>query len=97
MAGSWEADRRLDYIDFRMLTIGCINRADIMRTFGVSMPQASADLTQFRRLYPAALLYDPDAKHYHPRDSYRSRRGLTVRALYALAVLAETGHPMAWI
>lgn len=97
MSGSWEAERRLDFIDFRMLTARCIRRTDIMRVFGVSMSQASADLNRFLRAYPRWLLYDRSKKWYYPHAEYRTRRGINLKTLQALALLWESGHPMSWI
>lgn len=93
---SWSAARRLDYIDFRMVTVGSIRRTDIMRTFGVSLPQASADLHEFQALYPRSLVYDKSAKLYRPRKKYTTRRGLTTTVLAAIVILQMTNHPMGW-
>jgi hypothetical protein len=41
-----------------------VNRSDITERFGVSVPQASNDLTQYRELAPSNLLYDSSAKRY---------------------------------
>lgn len=93
---SWEADRRLDYIDFRMMTAGTLRREDIMRTFGVSMPQASKDINEFLRLHPGSLVYDKTAKCYVPCKGYATRRGMTERVLLLLTALSREGHPMGW-
>lgn len=93
----WAADRRLDYIDFRMLTAGHVNRGDLVRTFGVSVPQASKDLQAFMRLYRGSLVYDKAAKRYAPRNfPYRSRRGLTARVVSLLEELRSQGGPLGW-
>jgi hypothetical protein len=94
---NWASERRLDYIDWRMLTAGTLRRADIMRTFGVSQVQASVDITEFTKRYPDALVYDKSAKQYVPADRrYRSVRRLDNRILAALASIAASGHDMAW-
>jgi hypothetical protein len=95
---SWEAERRLDYIDFRMATAGSINRLDIMRTFGVSEPQASKDINAFMRVYPDAIAYDKFNKRYvsSPAVAYRTRRGMTERVLLLLTALRREGHPLGW-
>ena len=72
---TWSSDRRLDYIDWMLSTSGSIQRAHLMETFGISMGQASADLNEFARLYPAAMSYDKSAKCYIPaRSPYRRQR-----------------------
>lgn len=41
-----------------------LNRSDITQRFGVSVPQASNDLTMYRELAPANLEYDSSGKRY---------------------------------
>ena len=77
---TWAVARRLDYIDWRLLTAGAIRRADIEAAFGVSQAQASADLGEFDRAHPGAMAYDRSAKQYVPADGrYVSRRGIKKR------------------
>jgi hypothetical protein len=76
---NWFVERRLDYIDWMMVASEGIHRFDLMRTFGISMPQASADLNLFLRLYPGAMTYDKSAKVYVPEPGYKPRRGMTIR------------------
>lgn len=95
---SWPVARRLDYIDWRLSMLGAVQRADIIRVFGVSMQQASIDLASFEREHPGIMSYDKSAKRYVPaRANYRSQRGMddpNVRR--ALSLLAGAGHPMGW-
>lgn len=93
---TWEAERRLDYIDYRMVTARCIRRCDIVRTFGVSTPQASMDINAFIRLYPGSLVYDKSAKMYVPADGYKTVRGNTPAVVEAMKSLWNAGAPMAW-
>jgi hypothetical protein len=60
----WGAEQRLEFIEFRAFWEGGVNRSDITERFGVSVPQASNDLTQYRELAPSNLLYDSSAKRY---------------------------------
>lgn len=70
---SWGAEQRLEFIEFRAFWEGGVNRSDLIDRFGVSIPQASADLTHYRELAPGNLIYDSSAKRYvaaldfHPR------------------------------
>jgi predicted DNA-binding transcriptional regulator YafY len=57
-------ERRLQFVDYRLFWEGQVNRADIMEKFGVSLPQASNDLTQYRELAPGNIQYDPSSKRY---------------------------------
>ncbi len=60
----WFELRRREWI-YEMLTIyGFINREHLMKKFGISMPQASHDLTTFKRSYPYAMHYDTSRKCY---------------------------------
>lgn len=56
---------RLEWIKESLKVFGFINRAHIMRKFGLSLPQASADLTLFQQTYPKLIAYDPNAKVYY--------------------------------
>jgi predicted DNA-binding transcriptional regulator YafY len=60
----WGPEQRLEFIEFRLFWDGWINRSDIIERFGVSVPQASNDLTQYREMAPDNLQYDSSAKRY---------------------------------
>ena len=93
---NWASKRRLDYIDFRIVTAGAICRSDIMATFGVSTPQASTDIRRFLELYPDTIVYDKTAKRYVPRKGYRTLRGNTPAVVRALTTLRAAAHPFGW-
>jgi hypothetical protein len=63
----WQVKHRLDFIRMTLERMGCINRADIMREYGVSAPQASADLSLFQREHPNLMEYDLSQKTYRLR------------------------------
>jgi hypothetical protein len=60
----WFTQYRMDWIAETLRIFGFINREHIERKFGVSTPQASADLSSFMRLYPHAMFYNKSAKRY---------------------------------
>ena len=60
----WGVEKRLVFIEFRLYWEGGINRADITEQFGVSVPQASKDLTLYEEEAPGNLVYDKSAKRY---------------------------------
>lgn len=94
---SYAIDRRLDFIDLRLLMHGTIRREHIVSTFGVSQPQASSDIGAFLEQYPGALDYDKSAKQYVvAKTPYRSRRKWTADAIRAWKQFSQTGHPMGW-
>jgi hypothetical protein len=91
---------RLAYVDWRLSVHGEVNRADIMRTFGVSLGQASVDLTEFQRLYPDRIEYDKYRKRYIPAGrAYRPIREYghdDPNVLRGISLLAAAGHPLGW-
>src|SRR5262249_20166997 len=58
-------------IEFRLFWEGGINRADIMETFGVSVPQASKDLSLYEEKAPGNLLYDRREKRYFAAPGFK--------------------------
>ncbi|MBR9800809.1 WYL domain-containing protein [bacterium] len=60
----WNIEKRLEFIDFRLYWEGRINRSDLTDFFGVSVPQASADLTQYQEAAPKNAVYDKTLKTY---------------------------------
>lgn len=84
---NWFIERRLDAIDAIIATRGELRRADLMRAFGISLPQASHDIQAFIGRYPDALAYDASGKRYVPAAArYRRVRkvGEDVRETFAL-------------
>ena len=60
----WGVEQRLEFIEFRLFWEGSINRADIVEYFGVSVPQASKDLTLYQERAPGNMNYDTRGKRY---------------------------------
>lgn len=63
-SGPWGPERRMEFIDFRLQWDGRFNRSDLMEHFGISVPQASADIAAYTELAPGNLLYDRSARVY---------------------------------
>jgi hypothetical protein len=61
---NWGLERRLQFIDFRLRWEGRINRADLTSYFGLSVPQASLDLSKYAEMAPGNLEYDKSSKTY---------------------------------
>jgi hypothetical protein len=68
----WGVEQRLEFIEFRLYWEGGINRADIMEQFGVSVPQASKDLSLYEEKAPGNLVYDKSEKRYLASDNFRT-------------------------
>lgn len=94
----WGRERRLDYIDWRLLTFGELRRENLIAVFGISLAQASADISRFIGRHQGAMKYDGSDKRYVPVEKiYRSRRRMddpNIRR--ALTLLANAGHEMGW-
>ncbi len=69
----WGVERRLEFIEFRLLWEGGINRADITDRFGVSVPQASKDLSLYQSLAPENITYNRSEKRYFAANTFRPR------------------------
>lgn len=69
-SGPWGQERRLEFIDFRLQWDGRLNRSDLMEHFGISMPQASADIAAYSGMAPCNLTYDRSARVYVATDDY---------------------------
>ena len=68
----WSIEKRLEFIELRLFWEGGINRADIVDQFGVSVPQASKDLTLYEKKAPGNLHYDKSAKRYRAADDFKA-------------------------
>lgn len=62
---------------------GYFNRSDLINAFGISVPQASADIKRFLADYPSQIAYNPSSKRYerivyaadlYGSDLYEDRR-----------------------
>lgn len=61
---NWFVQQRMDWIAESLRVFGFINREHLVRKFGISVPQASNDLTAFSARNPTAMRYDLSAKRY---------------------------------
>ena len=69
----WSIERRLEFIEFRLYWEGGINRADIVDQFGLSVPQASKDLSRYQELAPNNMAYDKSEKRYLAAPGFAPR------------------------
>jgi predicted DNA-binding transcriptional regulator YafY len=69
----WGVEQRLEFIEFRLFWEGGVNRSDITDYFGVSVPQASKDLSQYQALAPENIAYDRSEKRYFATKEFRAR------------------------
>lgn len=67
----WSRERRLQFIDFRLLWERRINRSDLVKFFGISVPQASADIAMYQNAAPGNTRYNASQKYYVASDAFR--------------------------
>lgn len=60
----WFKDRRQEFIAATLRQFGQIRRADLMREFDISTPQASVDIADFLASEPPNVKYDVSLKAY---------------------------------
>ena len=60
----WGVEQRLEFIEFRLFWEGHVNRSDVMTQFGLSVNQASADLSRYIGLAPHNMDYDRSLRTY---------------------------------
>ena len=66
IGGHWFAAYRRAWIAETLHVFGFINREHLMRKFNISTPQASKDLSTFRKMYPHLIEYDLTGKRFVP-------------------------------
>lgn len=67
----WGVGRRLEFVEFRLFWEGGVNRSDLVREFGVSVPQASKDLALYQEQAPGNIAYDRSEKRYFASPTFR--------------------------
>ena len=67
----WSTETRLEFIEFRLFWEGGLNRSDIIDYFGVSVPQASNDLSRYQELAPNNIHYDRSGKRFLATDRFK--------------------------
>ena len=68
----WGAQRRLEFIEFRLFWQGTLNRGDLREQFGISQQQASADIAAYQKHAPRNTEYDRNAKTYVRAEGFES-------------------------
>lgn len=68
----WGQERRLEFIDYRLQWDGQINRSSLTDFFGISVPQASLDITEYAKIAVDNLEYDNRARVYRATESFKA-------------------------
>jgi len=87
----WSVEQRVGFAAQRLYWDGTINRDDLMRRFGVSANQATADLARLKDAYPDGFAYDTVARRYRAQDRFLPHEADPARLLRELRLVAE-GH-----
>ncbi|HEX5326396.1 MAG TPA: WYL domain-containing protein [Acetobacteraceae bacterium] len=87
----WSVEQRVAFAARRLYWDGTINRDDLMRRFGVSANQATADLARLKDAYPDSFAYDTVARRYRAHARFLPHEADPTRLLRELRLIAE-GH-----
>lgn len=68
---TWAVEQRLRFIDFLLAEYGTLNRSALTDYYGISSPQASADIADYLHLAPTNAQYDLKAKAYRRTAEFR--------------------------
>ena len=100
----WSIERRLEFIDFRLFWEKKVNRSDLVDFFGISVPQASADLGRYQEIASQNLVYDKRAKSYLATPEFEpalleldAQRYLAQLRLQADGILSKKESWLGWV
>lgn len=85
---SWGVEKRLEFIEFRLYWEERINRADLIRVFNISVPQATSDFNRYQELAPGNMLYDNRGKFYYASPNFKPKFMAPSAERYLLRYLA---------
>lgn len=89
-APRWSQDRRLEFLDFRLRWEGRINRSDLTEFFGISVPQASLDISRYLELAPGNASYDRSTRVYLASPEFKPLYPSNEPRRYLNELLART-------
>ncbi|MGE5502133.1 MAG: WYL domain-containing protein [Ignavibacteriales bacterium] len=88
----WGVQKRLEFLDFRLLWEGGFRREALTQKFGISPQQASTDIGDYQRMVPGNCVYDPVAKAYVRGESFEPRFSASAADRFLLQLVAiESG------
>lgn len=87
----WSVEQRVAFAARRLYWDGTINRDDLMRRFGVSANQATADLARLKDQHPDGFIYDTVGRRYRATQGFLPQEADPSRLLRELRLVAE-GH-----
>jgi hypothetical protein len=100
----WSIERRLEFIEFRLFWEKKVNRSDLVDFFGISVPQASADLGRYQEVAGQNLVYDKRVKSYLATPDFQpvllkldAQRYLAQLRLMANGILPKEESWLGWV
>jgi hypothetical protein len=63
--------QRLRLIDVLLDQQNCVNRSVLVEYFGISIPQASVDISKYNKIAPGNMKYDLTDKCYRRGSSFQ--------------------------
>lgn len=93
--GRWGQERRLEFIDTRLCWDGRLNRSALTDFFGISVPQASLDLSRYMADAPSNTAYDTSEKAYIASQDFQPRFTDGSSARYLAELYALTTRVLA--
>ena len=89
----WNVAQRLEFIEFRLVWEGRVNRSDVAERFNITVQQASGDLGLYEAQAPENMAYDRNAKRFVPGPTFQPKF-LSEDADRQLLQLAAIGNGM---
>ncbi len=68
---AWSALQRLQFIEFRLLWEGHVNRSDLMEAFSISVPQSTIDFREYMDRAPGNMDYNKRRRQYLPTATFK--------------------------
>lgn len=69
----WEVRKRLEEIERCLYWKGGVQRGNLIKTFGISPQQASADFALYQKLAPENTIFNGSLKRYEPTDQFKAQ------------------------
>lgn len=68
---NYAVEQRLRLIDFLVAHYDSVGREQLVDFFGISLPQATRDFREYRRIAPGNLIFDDSAKRYRKSLNFK--------------------------
>ncbi|PHR22452.1 MAG: transcriptional regulator [Hoeflea sp.] len=67
----WATEQRFQFVEYQAFWRGSLNRIDLTSQFGISVPQASKDLSAYQEMFPENIQYDHRQKRYFATKDFK--------------------------